>query len=337
MFGSRSYSKTLSYFYSSIPFITSILFLLLLLTNPVNSVSLVMTGLTTWYYNMIPSLFPFMVLSGFLLRTGLSYRISKICYPLLGKVFQLSPDCIYVMIMGFLCGFPMGASITADSFKLQKITKREANLLLSFCNNIGPIYFISFVSASCPFYPIKITMSIMYLVPLVYGLILRYTAFKDIPPYFAKRKDTILIPMASYTASPNIYTKIPLQPPQYLKSFQEAMQKGIISICMLGGYMVIFNVLQLPFYNSFYQLPQTALCIMKGLLEINSGITAIQPFSHLYSIVYTIFLPFCGVCCLFQTYAMIKDTSLSLYNYIVHKLAQTVITFFLYVFLYNFL
>lgn len=303
-------------FTNYLPLITSILFVLLLLTNPVKSISLVNSGLTTWYKNMIPALFPFMVLSGFLLRCGLSNQIAQVLYPLLGRIFRLSPACVYVIIMGFMCGFPMGANVIADSLSLGKITKKEADLLLSFCNNIGPIYFVSFATVSCPFYPLWITMTIMYGIPLIYGLFLRYTRYRDI----------------SYTYCCNQKKYISSG---YLESFQESLQKALISIVMLGGYMVIFNVLQLPFYNSFYQLPEKTLCIMKGLIEINSGITAISAFPELYVIVYSVFLPFCGLCCLFQTYAMIKDTPLSLKKYLFHKIIQTVCVLFLYILLLN--
>ena len=294
-----------------LPLLTGILFIFLLLTDPVTSSSLVLGGLTTWCTKMIPSLFPFMVLSGFLLRTGLSHRLSQILYPVLGTIFRLSPDCIYVIFMGFLCGFPMGANIIAESLSLGKISYKEASLLLSFCNNIGPVYFISFVSVLCPYYPLWMTLSIMYLVPLCYGLLLRYTRYRDIPLYTYRQS----------TAPPNY---------SYGNALQQSLEKAINSILSLGGYMVIFTVLQLPFYNTYYKLPEPYIHVLKGLLEISSGITALQPYPQLYSIVYALFLPFCGLCCLYQTYAMIQNTPLSLTSYLSHKLAQTLCTIIIY-------
>lgn len=313
---------------SYLPLLTSILFIFLLLTNPVESSRLVMSGLTTWCTKMIPSLFPFMVLSGLLLRTGLSHRLSKILYPVLGTLFRLSPDCIYVIFMGFLCGFPMGANIIAESLSFKRITTREASLLLSFCNNIGPVYFISFVSILCPYYPLWLTLSIMYLVPLCYGLILRHTRYRDIPYYqkichktthnLTKHHITVHCPTAPVTNY------------SYGRALQDSLQKSITSILYLGGYMIIFTVLQLPFYNSYYQLPEPFIHVLKGLLEISSGITALQPYPELYMIVYSLLLPFCGLCCLYQTYAMIKDTPLSLLSYLKHKIAQTLCTIIIY-------
>lgn len=307
--------------YNCLPHITAILFVFLLLTNTVNSAKLVNMGLTTWYKHMIPSLFPFMVLSGFLLRSGLSNQLSTLLNPVLGRIFRLSPNCIYIIIMGFLCGFPMGANVIAESLSLNRIKKREAEFLLAFCNNIGPVYFISFAYASCPFLSLEITMSVMYGIPFLYGLILRYTRYRDIPYMKESLKTKYLY--NNDTALNRSYN--------YLDAFQESLQKAITSIVILGGYMIIFNVLQLPLYNSFYKIPENTLCILKGLIEINSGISSIASYSDLYIIVYSVFLPFCGFCCFFQTYAMIKDTPLSLSKYFIHKSIQTLASLLVYI------
>ncbi len=316
-------AKTSNY----LPLLTAVLFIFLLLTNPVNSKNLVNTGLTTWYKHMIPSLFPFMVLSGFLLRSGLSIQISSLLYPVFGRIFRLSSNCIYVIIMGFLCGFPMGANVVAESLSLNRISRREADLLLAFCNNIGPVYFISFVFAACPILSLGTTLSIMYGVPLLYGLILRYICYRDIPYTKTMLKPNTRQVYKNHNPQNKSY--------HYLDAFQESLQKAITSIVTLGGYMIIFNVLQLPLYNTFYQVPEDILCILKGLIEINSGISAINNYPDLYIVVYTLFLPFCGLCCFFQTYAMIKDTPLSLKRYFLHKIIQTLISAFVYVMVLN--
>ena len=298
-----------------LPLITGLLFIFLLLTNSVNSVFLVNTGLSTWYKHMIPSLFPFMVLSGILLRSGISRQLSNLFFPLLGRIFRLSSDCIYIILMGFLCGFPMGASIIADSLSLRKITHREAELLFSFCNNIGPIYFISFVTIACPYYPLWITLTLMYAIPLLYGIFLRYTFYRDIPVIHSHH---------------NISVK-QTQTVNYLRAIEESTEKALTSILTLGAYMIIFNVLQLPLYNTFYKTPENILCILKGLIEINSGISAIKMHPELFPVVYSVFLPFGGLCCIFQTYAMIKTTPLSLRLYLIHKILQTFCTVLLYI------
>ena len=103
-------------------------------------------GLNLWFQNMIPTLLPFMILSGILIRMNLSDRFASLFSPLLRPLFGLSDSCLYVLVIGFLCGFPMGARVTAESYERGRLSKREATLMLSFCNNIGPIYFTGLIA-----------------------------------------------------------------------------------------------------------------------------------------------------------------------------------------------
>lgn len=300
----------------------SIFLIFLLLTDPVNSKNLVLSALINWYGKMIPSLFPFMVLSGFLLRSGLSKSLSGFVYPILGVLFRLSPDCIYVIFMGFLCGFPMGANIVSESLTLHKISKREAELLLSFCNNIGPAYFLSYVSICCLYGPVFLTFVIMYLVPLLYGLFLRYTRYRDIPFHTTA---SIVKSTSQANEKSSVSSNVSI-----ITALQESLEKAITSILTLGGCMVIFTVIQLPLTNTYYQIPEPYLYLLKGLFEISSGISALQSIPSLYGIVYAVFLPFGGICCLYQTFVLIKDTPLSMSSYLFHKINQTFITMILY-------
>ena len=60
-------------------------FLILLLFFSQECISLASNGLLIWYKNMIPSLFPFMVLSGFMVQSGLSLKIGQWLQPILGN------------------------------------------------------------------------------------------------------------------------------------------------------------------------------------------------------------------------------------------------------------
>ena len=135
------------------------------------ALTLSLTGLNLWFEKMIPTLLPFMILSGILIRMNLSDSFARLFAPLLRPLFGLSDSCLYVLVIGFLCGFPMGARVTAESLQHGRLTHREASLMLAFCNNIGPIYFSGFVltlfPVPCP-WPF---WAGMYLLPLLYGLI----------------------------------------------------------------------------------------------------------------------------------------------------------------------
>ncbi len=289
----------------------------LMLVDSKSSVFYASVGLMIWFDKMIPTLFPFMIISGVLIRTGYSRKIAALFYPVLGKLFSLSYDCIYIIIMGFLCGFPMGANVIADSIHVGKISKKEGALLLSFTNNIGPIYFISFVFVQCPLKNKVFCIFIMYMIPFLYGLILRYSIYKSIE-------------------KPNkMYIKSKTCEGNFFLALEEAISRGIESITKLGAFMIIFNLLNIiPHYPLFHF--STLIQKMIGcFLEISGGIMQLNREISLYPFVYMI-LPLGGLSCIVQTYSMIKNTKLSIIEYIMHKVIQTVITCVFYVFSFSF-
>ena len=103
-------TKLKIYLYSFLAFALT----LLILSFPADCFALALQGLNLWFNRMIPTLFPFMVLSGVMIRMNLTDSFVKILDPILGKIFQMKSTCIYGIVVGFLCGFPMGAHVTAQ-------------------------------------------------------------------------------------------------------------------------------------------------------------------------------------------------------------------------------
>jgi len=151
-----------------------------ILTHSDLSLYYAFTGLEVWFNKMIPTLLPFMILSGIMVRMQLTDGFTVFIYPIIKPLFQVSKNVCYAMIMGFLCGFPMGAKTIQDLYSHKMISKREGEFLLAFCNNIGPVYFVGFVLPLLKRHFVLPYLLGMYGIPFVYGLFLRYTKFKDI-------------------------------------------------------------------------------------------------------------------------------------------------------------
>ena len=148
-----------------------------ILTHSSLSLAYAALGLELWYEKMVPVLLPFMILSGTLIRMGLVNSLIRPVYPLFEKIFRLSRPGIYVILMGFLCGFPMGARTIADFRDRQELSVTEGQYLLSFCNNLGPVYFLGFVLPLLHRESILPYLFGMYGIPLGYGILLRYTVY----------------------------------------------------------------------------------------------------------------------------------------------------------------
>ena len=156
------------YFYTCLAFLITAVILLF----PADCLSFALKGLNLWFERMIPTLFPFMVLSGVIIRMDLTDAFVKMLNPILGGLFRIRPACVYGMLVGFLCGFPMGAHVAAQLYEQGQISKAEAAYLLSFCNNIGPVYFLSFVMSVLSLGKPAPFLFGMYGLPFLYGLLL---------------------------------------------------------------------------------------------------------------------------------------------------------------------
>ena len=286
--------------------------------------SLSLAGLNLWFEKMIPTLLPFMILSGILIRMNLSDSFARLFAPLLRPVFRLSDSCLYVLVIGFLCGFPMGARVTAESLQHGKLSKREASLMLAFCNNIGPIYFSGCVLTLFPAAKPLSFWAGMYLLPLLYGLFLRRMVYRDIPcPVPAAGR--CVLSSASRASSA-------LSGRSLMAQTQEAVTSALVSQASLGGYMILFNLMNLLpdlFLPAKAVLPRV-LC--GCLLEITGGLSRLDPSDAFWAFV---LLPFGGLSCIFQTYSMIRDTGLSLRLYVFHKCVQTMLAFVYYAVLFS--
>lgn len=326
---------------------TALIFLCILAASilhaPAQACSYAALALQLWFEKMIPSLFPFMILSGLIIRLDYSRTISAPTAPFLGRLYHMNPAMCTSLLLGFLFGFPLGAKTIAEQYSLGQLTQKEAQFLLSFCNNIGPVYLLSFVLplldlSGQPFTPVII---ILYFgIPLLYGLFLRYTIYRQDDfswksSYRRSNSNAISFHkkmtgfyLLSDKLSMTQHKKNTQSPSSY--SFIAALDDSVISACnaitRLGGYMVFFMVCNI-LTSSLTQIPRIS-ALISVLLEITSGLSLSR--SLLPAPVLLTMLTFGGLSCFAQTYTCIRETDLSFPNYCLHKIIQTVIAFCLY-------
>lgn len=288
-----------------------LLFIVLLLISSKTALSLATLGLTLWLENMVPTLLPFMILSGIL--TGLKLQ-ELLCRPLrgcFGRLFHTTPNGAYCIIMGFLCGFPMGAFCVADLYQKGQLSKEESARLIPFCNNIGPVYFYSFavpmLGLQAPSYQALPLLTFgMYGIPLLYGF-LSSAAVKPSPAVPAS-----LIPVEK--TEPSLFAVM-----------DEAISHAGKSMLRLCGYMILFNILMLPLYalhiNGFYS------GILHSVFEISGGIRVLQGYlilmpekRILLQLLMLTALSFGGFCCAGQSECFLHAVSLSPAAYLLRRL-----------------
>lgn len=104
-------------------------------------------GLMLCYNVILPSLFPFFVLSALVVDLGLAGYIGRALEGLMRPLFRVPGACASAFALGFVGGYPVGARTALSLYEKGMCTKTEAERLLAFCNNSGPAFILGVVGA----------------------------------------------------------------------------------------------------------------------------------------------------------------------------------------------
>ena len=285
--------------------IASIAFFFLMLCFPKETLSGASDGLLLWFQIVLPTLLPFFILTNLLIHTNSIVYISYVCSPLLQRLFSVSAYGSFAVLAGFLCGYPVGAKVTADLVKTNRISLSEAKYLLSLCNNTSPAFIMSYIviqnlKDETLLVP---TMLILYMSPILCSFLFR----------------------KFYHINRNIITSNEIKNSKPCFSFEildSCIMNAFENITKVGGYIILFSIL----FSLGSLLPITHLL---PFLEITNGIPHILRYVTVFDLSYILILiltSFGGICAIAQTSAMLTETKLSIVPYTIEKLATAAVT-----------
>ncbi len=96
---------------------------------------------------LIPSLYPFMVLSVFIVKSGLSEKLGKVLRKPVGAVFRLPGGAAATLLMSVIGGYPAGARSAAALYDSGMVSRKQAERMLCFCVSAGPPFVVTAVGA----------------------------------------------------------------------------------------------------------------------------------------------------------------------------------------------
>lgn len=106
-----------------------------------------LSGIRLWLDIIFPSLFPFMVVSNMLNRSGIIPALGVLLHPVMKPLFNVPGQGALPLLLGITSGYPMGARVTADLKLSGHINTNESERLLAFTNNSGPLFILGAVGA----------------------------------------------------------------------------------------------------------------------------------------------------------------------------------------------
>lgn len=293
-------------------------------------------GLLLWANNVVPSLFPFFIIIEIISHTGVIKQIGKLFDKCMRPIFNVPGEGAFAFIVGILSGYPAGGKVVANLYSQGLCTKDEAERMLAFCNNSGPLFVISFVGISL-FGDTKTGLLLLLthiLASITVGIILaKHSKSTLYPSYISNKK---------IKASSNIET---LSLKNLGKVLGQSIQNATSTILLIGGFVVIFSVLIsiLDKLHIFEQIgillspllkilgfdinfAQPLLC---GILELTNGVnltSLVNIKSVSQNIILSAFLlGFGGISVLLQVFSIISETDLSIKKYFIGKCMQGVI------------
>ena len=264
-------------------------------------------GLLLWFQIIFPTLFPFLVVTSLLMSTGGLRFVAELLGNPLRRLLRVSHPGAFAVLAGFLCGYPMGAKVTADLLRKSLINREEAQYLLSFCNNTSPIFIINFIvwktfGREELLFP---TLGILILTPLFLSFLFRRF-------YLHGR---------SFCPEPDQGT-LSQKSPFRFSELDACLMDSFEAIVKVGGYIIVFSVL-LSLLNML-PISRHLFLLTAPLLEMTNGILLLKENLSDSLVCYPAVIgltSFGGFCSAAQTRCMLDGTGLKTVPYLIEKLA----------------
>lgn len=250
--------------------------------------------------SVIPSIFPFLVLSGILTPaiSGMNLRLSRS----LSRILGIPSGSEGIFLTGILAGYPTGAQAVHHAWEQGQLSKEDAHRMLAFCSNAGPSFLFGVLSAK---------FSDSWMLWVLWGVhILSAIAVAIILP---RRENT-----SHHVSSASTVT------------LTQSLKKAVITMGYICGWVVLFRIM-LAFLDRWFLwvLPVDVRVGIYGLLELANGCCS----AHLVTsagmrfILSSGMLAFGGICVAMQTTSVTGQLGLG--RYLPGKILQTCISILL--------
>lgn len=274
--------------------------MLVLILDSKTAIEGAQTGIELCLKTVIPSLFPFFILS-ILLTNSFAGASLPLLQPL-GRLCGIPKGAESILISGFLGGYPVGAQCISASYRTGQISRKAAARMLAFCNNAGPAFLFGMVSSA---FPSKWLTWVLWSIHIISAIFVSLVIPGD----------------QSRTMDISENSEITLS---------YALRSAIQVMATVCGWVVVFRVL-ITFLGRWilWLLPVEMQVLLTGILELSNGCCELFsiPEIKIRFIICSGMLAFGGLCVTMQTISVANG--LPLHGYFQGKLMQTVFSLLL--------
>lgn len=249
---------------------------------------------------VIPSLFPFLILSTILTEStfGMNLRfLQPLC-----RLCRIPIGAAPLLLVGLIGGYPVGAQCVTRAWENGQLSSFDAKRMLGFCNNAGPAFIFGMTAGlfDSPMVP-----WVLWLIQIVAVIIAAVLLSGD--------TDAANHCTSNHTLSP-----------------AAVLSRAITAMASICGWVIVFRTVCI-FCDKWLlgTLSPTLGCLITGIMELTNGCCRLTviPVTQLRFILCSIFLSFGGAAVYMQTLSVTK--SLGTGAYLPGKLIQTAVSAFL--------
>jgi len=314
-------------------------------------------GLKLWLNIVVPSLFPFFVASDLLNTTGFVRAAGVLLEPIMKPLFNV-PGCgSFPFALGVVSGYPVGAKITASMRAKNMLTKTEAERLIAFTNNSGPLFIIGAVAAGMFKMPsVGLFLLLCHIAACItVGIIFRFYGInrkkskknnKSYPSGYSSSMQTAINRENIFKRFKQELFKSASYESQNLGSIlASAIKDSIMTILSIGGFIILFSViinllretgliraasLMLePLLSPVGISSDIITSVLSGVFEITTGTNLVSTADATMTqklCAASLIIGWAGLSVHSQVLSIISSTDLSIKPYLFGKLLQGIIS-----------
>lgn len=261
---------------------------------------------------LIPALFPYILITEFLINSGKINDLSLGASNILSKLFHVPKNSTSCVVIGFLLGYPNSAKYIAHLYSQKQIDTTTATKLVSFTSNANLSFIISAVGISI-FNSVEIGIILAishFLSAIIIGIIY-------IPSY---TNNIIQQTHSNSNSFKKIYSSFDLL---YISIYG-----ALKTLAYIFAYMVIFALIPELIFNNV-KLSKIAHAIFVGIFEISNGINTVANLNisfNLKLLLTSFTLSFSSLMILVQIFSFAHKAKVKFKDLIKFKILQGIIS-----------
>lgn len=268
-------------------------------------ISAALNGISAWAFNVLPCIFPFMIITKIIISLD---NIEKICKPFtrpFSLLYGTSSDSAYVFFMSILAGYPVGTQMVCSLYENGKISRTQALRMCSFCSNSGPMFIIGTVGTLL----LKnTTIGLILFTSHILSALINGIFYRKITSQNDNKQQNSVINSSNF-------------------SFGEIVSSSVQAILNVGGIICFFFIIIEALSPIFSLLPDTIMPLFEGCIEMTRGCIDASTLSpYIAAIICSFLISFGGFSTILQSMAITKKLRMPTWLFSVMKFSQGLIS-----------